>query len=550
MQDFVKTFIAQIRDFFGGLTPIKRVSLMASLGVGLAALATIVTMSSGSDYAVLLPNVPNEQMATVLNILRAKNVPFRLKDDTGTVMVPKTYLHSSQMTIMSEVGSGRIGGVGLELFDKSDLGASTYEQKINFQRALQGELSRAINSLDPVNRTKVILALPKKKTFFEKGGAKPSASVVVEMHPGHELNEEQVRGIVHLVSNAVEDMDIGNVSVVDSRGKVLSKKYDPSVAGSAQLMDIKKKVDSHFEERIESILARVVGEGKVIARVNTTLNPQRVSMVQEQIDPDRTAVRSIQTEEESSNGNRSNPTGVPGARANIPGADEAGRVNFNQNVNREVKTTNYAVPKTVRNIVESAGTVQKVSVAVMVDGVYQNISSEDGTSSKQWVPRDEEDLQRFETLIKNVIGFDQTRGDSISMESFQFKEENFVEADKLVKTLHREKLLRFVASWLLAGFGLVLIFFLLVKPFVRWVTDSFHDSIEDMLPKTIEELEELHGVDNALPGMTSAMPILEEPVDPEKAESEILRERIMAIMEEDEEKASGAFSLWLVRRDF
>ena len=169
MQDFVKTFIAQIRDFFGGLTPIKRVSLMASLGVGLAALATIVTMSSGSDYAVLLPNVPNEQMATVLNILRAKNVPFRLKDDTGTVMVPKTYLHSSQMTIMSEVGSGRIGGVGLELFDKSDLGASTYEQKINFQRALQGELSRAINSLDPVNRTKVILALPKKKTFFEKG---------------------------------------------------------------------------------------------------------------------------------------------------------------------------------------------------------------------------------------------------------------------------------------------------------------------------------------------------------------------------------------------
>ncbi len=522
---------------------------MASVGVGLAAMATIITMSSGSDYAVLLPNVPNEQMATVLNILRSKNIPFRLKDDSGTVLVPKTYLHSSQMTIMSEVGSGRIGGVGLELFDKSDLGASTYEQKINFQRALQGELARAINSLDPVNRTKVILALPKKKTFFDEG-AKPSASVVVEMHTGHNLNEEQVRGIIHLVTNAVEGMEVGNVSVVDSRGKVLSKKYDPSIAGSAQLMDIKKKVDSHFEERIESILARVVGEGKVIARVNTTLNPQRVSMVKEEVDPDRTAIRSVQTEEETSNGNRSNPTGVPGARANIPGADEAGRVNFNQDVAREVKTTNYAVPKTVKNIVESAGTIQKVSVAVMVDGVYQNITGEDGAVSKQWNPRDEEDLQRFETLIKNVIGFDQSRGDSISMESFQFKEESFEQADKLVKTLHREKLLRFIASWALAGFGLILIFFLMVKPFVRWVTDSFHDSIEDMLPKTIEELEELHGVDSALPGMTSAMPILEEPVDPEKAESEILRERIMAIMDEDEEKASGAFSLWLVRRDF
>jgi flagellar M-ring protein FliF len=550
VQDFIKTFVAQVRDFFGGLTPIKRMSLMASIGVGLAAITTVTLMSTGSDYAVLLPNVPNEQMATVLNILRAKNIPFRLKDESGTILVPKTYLHSSQMTIMSEVGSGRIGGVGLELFDKSDLGASTYEQKINFQRALQGELARAISSLDPVNRTKVILALPKKRTFFEKDGAEASASVVVELHPGHTLNEEQVRGITHLVSNAVEGMQVGNVSVVDSRGKVLSKKYDPAVAGSAQLMDIKKKVDSHYEERIESILARVVGEGKVIARVNTTLNPQQVSMVREEVDPDRTAVRSISTEEETSNGNRSNPTGVPGARQNIPGAEEAGRVDFNQNVAREVKTTNYAVPKTVKNIIESAGSIQKVSVAVMVDGVYQDITGEDGSVSKQWTPRDEEDLQRFETLIKNVVSFDQGRGDTISLESFQFKEENFVEADKLVKTIHREKLLRFIASWALAGFALVLIFFLLVKPFVRWVTDSFHDSIEDMLPKTIEELEELHGVDSALPGMTSAMPILEEPVDPEKAESEILRERIMAIMEEDEEKAAGAFSLWLVRRDF
>ena len=522
---------------------------MASVGVGLAAIATILLMASGSDYAVLLPNVPDDQMATVLNILRAKNVPFRIKDESGTVLVPKSFLHSTQMTIMSEVGSGRIGGVGLELFDKSDLGASSYEQKINFQRALQGELSRAINSLEPVNRSKVILALPKKKVFFDEG-TKPTASVVVELHTGHRLNEDQVRGIVHLVSNAVEGMEAGSISVVDSQGKVLSKKYDPSVAGSAQLMDIKKKVDTHLEQRIESILARVVGEGKVMARVNATLNPQRVSMVKEEVDPDRTAIRSIAVEEESSNGNRSNPTGVPGARANIPGANEAGQVAFNQDVSRNTKTTNYSVPKTVKNIVESAGSIQKVSVAVMVDGVYQNITGENGESSRKWSPREEEELKRFETLVKNVIGFDQTRGDSISMESFQFKEENFVEADKLVKTIHREKLLRFLASWALAGFGLVLIFFLLVKPFVRWVTDSFHDSIEDMLPKTIEELEELHGVDNALPGMTSAMPILEEPVDPEKAESEILRERIMAIMDEDEDKASGAFSLWLIRRDF
>lgn len=550
MQDFLNTFRAQIQDFFGGLTPIKRMSLMASMGVGLAAFVTILVMSSGSDYAPLLSNVPPEQISTVLNTLRAKSIPHRIEDNSGTILVPKAYLHSTQMTIMAEVGAGRIGQVGLELFDKQDFGTTSYAQKINYQRALQGELARAINSLNAVNRSKVILAIPAKKVFMDEG-SDPSASVVLELHTGHRLSEEQVRGIIFLVTNAVEGMREGNVSVVDSRGKVLSQKYDPSVAGSAQLMDIKKKVDTHLEERIESILARVVGEGKVIARVNASLNPQQVSLRSEEVDPDRTAVRSVRTEEETSEGNRSNPTGVPGARANIPGADEAGKVNFNQAVQRQAKTTNFAVPKIVKNIVESAGTLQRVSVAVMVDGVWKDVATgEEGQTEKQWAPRDEEELKRFETLVKNVIGFDAARGDSISMESFQFKQEDFVEADKLVKTIHREKLLRFLASWALAGFGLVLLFFLLVKPFVRWVTDSFHDSIEDMLPKTIEELEELHGVDSALPGMSSAMPVLEEPVDPEKAESEILRERIMAIMDEDQEKAAGAFSLWLVRRDF
>ena len=172
MNSFINTFFAQVQDFFGGLTPIKRVSLMASIGVGLAALATILVMSSGSDYAPLLSNVPPEQISTVLNTLRAKSIPHRIEDNSGTILVPKAYLHSTQMTIMSEVGAGRIGQVGLELFDKQDFGTTSYAQRINYQRALQGELSRAINSIDAVNRSKVILAIPKKKVFLDDG-AKP-----------------------------------------------------------------------------------------------------------------------------------------------------------------------------------------------------------------------------------------------------------------------------------------------------------------------------------------------------------------------------------------
>ena len=178
MQSFFKTFFAQVQDFFGGLTPVKRMSLMASIGVALAAFASIMLISTGSDYAPLLSNVPPEQVSTVLNTLRAKKIPHRIEDNSGTILVPKAYLHSTQMTIMAEVGAGRIGQVGLELFDKQDFGTTSYAQRINYQRALQGELARAINSLDAVNRSKVMLALPKKKVFLDDG-SKPSASVVV-----------------------------------------------------------------------------------------------------------------------------------------------------------------------------------------------------------------------------------------------------------------------------------------------------------------------------------------------------------------------------------
>lgn len=546
---FLSTLITQIKDFFDSLTPIKRMSLIASAGVLLAAVFVIGWMATGTEYVALQTNIPEEQVPTLLNILRGKNIPYRMEDSGKSIHIPRSFLHSTQMTIMTEVGAGRMGEIGLELFDKQDFGTTSYAQRVNFQRALQGELQRAINSLTAVNRSKIILALPKKKTFLEEG-SQATASVVLELHSGKRLSEDQVLGIGYLVANSVEGLDFGQVSVVNSHGQILSKKYDSSVAGSAQLIDIKKKVENSFEESIETILSRVVGEGKVIAKVNADLNTRQVSQIEEVIDPDRSAIRSIQTEEESVNGNRSNPTGVPGARANLPGADQAGRVNFNQDVKRELKTTNFEVQKTKRNVTESAGSVKKITVAVMVDGIYKNVENAEGEKTTQWVPREEEEINRFRILVQNAIGFDEKRGDSISIESFQFQKEDFAETDKQMQNLHREKMIRFLASWAMAGFGLVLLFIFFIRPFIRWVTDSFHDSVEDMLPKTIEELEQLHGLEESLPGMGAAMPMLEESIDPEKAESEILKERIMNLMEEDEEKASGAFSLWLVRRDF
>ena len=542
------SLIVQFRDYFKNLGPTKRMSVIAASLVAVMALIIMVVMVSGKDYTPLLTNVPSDQLSMIVEKLNQKNVPFQLRDDGKTITVPKDLLHSTQMSLMAEIGSSKIGSVGLEIFEKQDFGMNSYSQKINYQRAIQGELMRAINTLSAVKQSKVILALPAKKTFLEEGG-KPSASVVLELYPGKTLGPDQVRGIQYLVSSSIEGMDPEKVTVLDDRGKMLTRATDGTTAGSSELMDLKKKVEGELQERIEVMLSRVVGQARVIARVEATLNNKMVQAVEESVDPEKTAIRSQQSEEESLDGARTNPAGVPGSRSNLPGAEDAGQTGFKQDVKKEIKTVNYDVPKTVQYIREVAGALERVSVAVLVDGIEQTTTKEDGTSDTKWVARTPEDLAKYESLVKSAIGFNTTRGDIVKIENIRFVPEDFNEAERLLTTLERKKLLHSLFKWILLGFSLALFFFIVVRPFMQWITDSFQDSVEDMLPRTIEELEDLQSVDNSLPGMSAAMPVLEESIDPDKAESELLKERIMAIMEQDDDKVANAFSMWLVRKE-
>ena len=542
------SLIVQFRDYFKNLGPTKRMSVIAASFVAALAFIIMIIMVSGKDYTALLTNVPNDQLSMIVEKLNQKNVPFQLRDDGKTIAVPKDLLHSTQMSLMAEMGSNKIGSVGLEIFEKQDFGMNSYAQKINYQRAVQGELMRAINTLTAVKQSKVILALPAKKTFLEEGG-KPSASVVIELNPGKNLSPDQVRGIQYLVANAIEGMDSEKVTVLDDRGKMLTRATDGTTAGSSELMDLKKKVEGDLEARIEDILGKVVGQARVIARVEATLDNKIVQAVEESVDPEKTAIRSQQSEEESLDGARTNPAGVPGSRSNVPGAEDSGQTGFKQDVKKEIKTTNFDVPKTVKNVREVAGALQRISVAVLVDGVEQNTQKDDGTTDNKWSARSPEDLAKYESLVKSAIGFNGARGDMVKIENIRFVPEDFTEAERLLTSLERKKLLHSLFKWVLLGFSLALFFFIVVRPFMQWITDSFQDSVEDMLPRTIEELEDLQSVDNSLPGMSAAMPVLEESIDPDKAESELLRERIMAIMEQDDDKVANAFGMWLVRRE-
>lgn len=547
MQKLLASLIAQFKEFYRTLSPTKRVSLIGVVIVGLVTTLIILNMVSGQEFVPLFRNVPADQVSLIVETLREKGVPFRIQDESNTILVPEQLLHSTQMALMSEIGSTKLGNVGLELFEKQDLTSNTYTQKVNYQRALQGELMRAINSLSAVKQSKVILALPAKKNFLEESKP-PSASVVVQLNPGKILSPDQIRGIRYLVASSVEGLDSDRVTVVDDRGKILSRMGDQAGV-SEEMMELKGKIEEDMESRIDTILSKVVGQARVIAKVDVTLNNRQVTSIEETVDADKTAIRSVTSEEESLDGSRTNPSGIPGTKSNLPGAESNSQTGFNQNVKKELKTTNFEVPKTVRNVKEGIGSIDRISVAVLVDGTLQKSKNNNGSEEVKWVPRTPEEIQKYETLVKSAIGFNASRGDSVKIENIEFAQEDFNESERLLTNLEIKRTIQGIFKWSMMAFALALFFMMIVRPFMQWVTDSFQDSVEEMLPRTIEELEELQSVDSTLPGMSSALPMLEESVDPDKAESELLKDRILEILSSDDEKASNALSLWLVRRD-
>ncbi len=217
-KSFLHNLTNQLKGFYASLSPMKRMSVITATFIIAATIGVIGVIMSGRTYTPLLTNIPADQLPLIISKLQEKQVPYQTVDNGKTVTVPPEFLHSTQMMLMSETGFAKMGQLGFELFDKESFGTTNYVQKINYQRALQGELTRTINSLDAVKSSKVILALPAKKTFLEESDA-PSASIVLDLRDGKSLTIDQVRGVIHLVASAVEGLDPSRVTVVDSRGK-------------------------------------------------------------------------------------------------------------------------------------------------------------------------------------------------------------------------------------------------------------------------------------------------------------------------------------------
>lgn len=405
------------------------------LGAGVAGLVAIVVAlsmwSSRPDYKVLYANLSDKDGGAIIAQLSQMNVPYRHADGGAAILVPANRVHDARLKLAS-AGLPKGSTVGFELMDSARFGITQFQERLTFQRGLEGELTRSIEALAAVGDARVHLALPNQNGFFREQ-QKPSASVLVQLHPGRSLERAQIAGIVHLVSSSVPDLAPKAVSIVDQNGSLLTDSPDARTQGlDAHQLQYVAQIESTLTRRIADILEPVVGRDNLRAQVTAEVDFSQSESTSEQFRPNQgnepAAVRSTQ-QLESGQADAATPTGVPGAATNQPPVPAQAPINgpqqalqaanggaANPQVRREA-VTNYEVDKTVRVTRDATGTVKRLSAAVVVN----HRSQTDARGRTTQVPLSEEDLSKLTTLVRESMGFSAERGDSLQVINAPFQ---------------------------------------------------------------------------------------------------------------------------------
>lgn len=461
----------------------RQISLAVIALLSLIFFALIVIQARHVDYQLLFGNLAAQDASAVITRLKEQKIPFRLEDGGKAIHIPANQVYETRLDLAG-AGLPQGSGVGFEIFDKQSFGMTDFAQKINYQRALQGELARTIASLAPVDGARVHLALAEKRLFREQQ-EKTTASVIVKMIPGSKLNEGQIQGIVNLVAGSVEGLDAPQVSVIDSNGRVLSKTAEESMDSpvSPGLLKYQQSLEKGLEQRAQSLLDRALGVGNSLVQITASLDFSQRERMEESYDPTATAVRSEQaTTEKSGNGSGG---GVPGVQSNLK--DAVGSSAFNSS-SRTEETTNYEISKVVSKTVDPVGAIKTLSVAVLVaDKVIPGEGQQQPTSQA----RSKEELNSIERMVRSALGLESERGDQIVVISRPF-EKDFYGATEPEITPTRELYTYLpMVKYGLLTLAALLLYFLFIRPLVQTLKGQ-GKLVEHY--KTVEQLEsELSG---------------------------------------------------------
>jgi len=500
----------QLKTLLKNLTPGKRITLLTLVGGIIASFIFLIIWAGSPDFQVLYSNLSPEDAGEILAKLKDQKIPYQISSNGRSVLIPKEHIYETRLELASK-GLPQGSGVGFEIFDNTKLGMTEFVQNVNYQRACQGELSRTINGFTEVESSRVHIVMPSKSLFVED--EKPArASVVLKLRHGKCLSKNQIQGIVHLVSSSVSGLKPENVTIVDNHGKMLAGFKEETTFGqfTSDQLEFQEKVERGLENRIKTMLETALGPDTTIVRVSCALDFKRHEMTEELYDPDNRVVRSEQLLNENSNGGESIPGGIPGVAANLSeGNVVPTTVKTNSGFQRQDKTVNYEISKVTSHIVEPIGKINRVSVAVIVDGTYKLIKEKNGKEEWKYFPRTQEEMEKLKSIVKSAIIFDAEREDRVEVINIPFEtaklknaREGIQEEDESPFWSFRLNYLKPIMKYSFMAFFLLFSFIFVVRPLVVWLTSSSHSDSEILMqfPKTVKELEkEYAGKTKSLP---------------------------------------------------
>ncbi|MBF0123838.1 MAG: flagellar M-ring protein FliF [Magnetococcales bacterium] len=471
----------------GGLPLAGRNSVVVAAIATVLVLASIIWFATRPAYKVLFSNLPEEEAGRVVSQLTKKNIPYELAGGGGTIKIPAEKVYDVRLEMATIGMPKKDTGVGFEIFDKTSLTSMTdFMQRMNYQRALQGELARTIESISSVQHARVHLVLPKQSAFMSEQ-KEASASVVMEL--ARPLTAQQADGVVHLVASAVQGLDNSKVTLLDHKGNLIAGGEGADASGRMapdKSLDLQRKVEKYLEDRAQAMLDRVLGAEHSIVRVTAELDLSRVERQEEKYDPEGQVARSEQTTNERSQGTFG-AGGVPGVAPNDPNAKAtaAGGTGSNQNRVVDRETINYEISKEIKRTVLPVGTIKRLSVAVMVDGVYE--APEKAGEPKRYRERSAEDKSKYQRIIEQAVGLRSDRGDTIEVTSIPFEPITLPE-DSTGPWASREFQLD-MAKYGSIFLILALLTVYVLRPLVKRIVTP-EKLTEDALPGTIADLEQ------------------------------------------------------------
>lgn len=415
MPPLLERFLGQAKEFWATKTLPQRITIAGLVVCAFLAFAAMLYWLNHTEYRPLYAQLYPEDAAQVVEMLQKDKIPYRLDNGGATVLVPADKVYDLRLKLAGE-GALRGQGMGFEIFDANKIGQTSFVQNINYQRALQGELARTISEIPEVESARVHLVLPNKTLFVEEQ-APPSAAIMVKLKGNRSLSQQQVQAVVNLVASSVEGLTQEHITVTDNRGRVLFEPREKDTAGlSTTQMEYQRALERSLESRIEQLVTPVVGQGKVIAKVTADLDFSRATVRKELFDPKSQVVRSEVKSDEASRGS-ANVGGGPNPK--FQGENDLGASGTSQETSRTTSTTNYEINREEHEIVAQAGSIRRLSVAVLVDG----ISTPAADGAPQFQPLPVEQIERIRNLAQRAVGFDPARGDAIEVSSIPFGDE-------------------------------------------------------------------------------------------------------------------------------